>query len=134
MDSTRLLDRRAIGPRSHPHRLPSALPVSWLGLGLVVWGAGMFEPGNLLVDTTIVAVLAGVLLLTIAAPRLAATVLVALAVSTPTLTMIAAGITDQLRDTPANPSPLVRVLTVVVVVSAPSLVGAVLIARTHPDR
>lgn len=115
-------------------RVPAAMPVLWLGLGLAVWGVGLLEPGNLLVDATIVAVLAGVLLLTITAPRLAEVVLVALALVTPTITMIAAGITDRLLDTPADPSPLVRVLTVAALVSAPSLVGAFLIAHTRTDR
>lgn len=115
-------------------RVPAWLPVAWLGLGLAVWGVGLLEPGNLLVDATIVVVLAGVLLLTIAAPRLAEAVLVALALVTPTITMIVAGITDQLRDTPADPSPLVRVVTVVALVSAPSLVGAFLTAHTRIDR
>lgn len=115
-------------------RVPAWLPVVWLGLGVAVWGVGLLEPGNLFVDATIVVVLAGVLLLTITAPRLAEAVLVALALVTPTITMITAGITDRLRDTPTDPSPLVRVVTVVALVSAPSLVGAFLTAHARTER
>ena len=133
MNTGHLLDAPRGAHRIPSHRLPSVLPVLWLGLGLTVWGVGLFEPGNLAVEATIVAVLAGVLLLALTAPWLAEIVLVALALVTPTITMIVAALADRFRDVPASPSPIVRVATVVALVSLPSLVAAFLLAHTRRD-
>ena len=133
MNTGHLLDTRPVTHRIPSHRIPSVLPVLWLGLGLTVWGIGLFEPGNLPVEATIVAVLAGVLLLALTAPWLAEIVLVALALVTPTITMIVAALADRFRDVPVSPSPIVRVATVVALVSLPSLVAALLLAHTRHD-
>lgn len=131
METGRLLDRPMPGSGRSARVLPAAVPVLWLGLGLAVWGVGLFEPGNQPVEMAIVAVLAGVLLMALTAPGLAEAVLVALALVTPTLTMIVAALADRLGDGPPAGDPVTRTLVTIAVVTVPALVAAALLAHTR---
>ncbi|MEZ5222706.1 MAG: hypothetical protein R2743_14520 [Ilumatobacteraceae bacterium] len=120
----------AAHPRRPARALPPLVPVLWLGLGVAWWSVEWAAPGNGLADAVIVGVLSLLVLLAIAWADLAGALLVTLALTTPTITAIVAAIDD--RRTPGpGAGPVVRVGAVLVAVSAPSLVGAWLLARSR---
>ena len=123
-------------PQPTPHvrlprrALPAIVPVLWLALGVAWWSVEWAVPGNGAADAVIVGVLALLVLLTMMWPDLAGSLLVALALTTPTITAIVAAIDDRMSAGP-DAGPFGRVAAVLVAVSAPSLVGAWLLAHSR---
>ncbi|MCB9395019.1 MAG: hypothetical protein H6514_15285, partial [Acidimicrobiaceae bacterium] len=106
------------------------VPVLWLALGVAWWSVEWAAPGNGAADAVIVGVLALLVLLAMVWPDLAGSLLVTLALTTPTITAIVAAIDDRTSAGP-DAGPFGRVAAVVVAVSAPSIVGAWLLARSR---